>query len=106
MVCQMTRFKKRSQSSEAFHPPPSPSPTWMLLEERRCVPRSVVQPADGEVQAVPRHTEIANQLAKRICRGLSPRRGVIDNQASRSMVPMSRRATLWKKKPVKKKPVK
>lgn len=28
-------------------------------------------PATGAVEAVPRHTEIANQLARKICRGLS-----------------------------------
>lgn len=28
-------------------------------------------PATGEVEAVPRHVEIANKLAKKICRGLS-----------------------------------
>jgi hypothetical protein len=30
-----------------------------------------MNPATGEVQAVSRHTEIPNKLAKRICRGLS-----------------------------------
>ena len=28
-------------------------------------------PATGHVEAVPRHTEIANNLAKKICRALS-----------------------------------
>lgn len=28
-------------------------------------------PANGKVEAVPRHTEISNNLAKKICRGLS-----------------------------------
>ena len=28
-------------------------------------------PRTGQVEAVPRHTEIANRLAKKICRGLS-----------------------------------
>jgi hypothetical protein len=28
-------------------------------------------PATGEVEAVPRHTEISNKLARKICRGLS-----------------------------------
>lgn len=28
-------------------------------------------PQTGQVEAVPRHTEIPNQLAKKICRGLS-----------------------------------
>jgi len=28
-------------------------------------------PTTGEVEAVPRHAEIANRLAKKICRGLS-----------------------------------
>ena len=28
-------------------------------------------PTTGEVEAVPRHTEIANRLANKICRGLS-----------------------------------
>ena len=28
-------------------------------------------PATGAVEAVPRHTEIANKLAQKICRGLS-----------------------------------
>ena len=28
-------------------------------------------PATGETEAVPRHTEIANGLARKICRGLS-----------------------------------
>jgi hypothetical protein len=28
-------------------------------------------PTTGEVEAVPRHTEIANRLARKICRGLS-----------------------------------
>jgi len=31
----------------------------------------MVQPATGAVEAVPRHTEISNQLARKICRGLS-----------------------------------
>ncbi|HLY60807.1 MAG TPA: addiction module toxin, HicA family [Terriglobia bacterium] len=28
-------------------------------------------PKDGQVEAVPRHTEITNLLAKKICRGFS-----------------------------------
>jgi len=28
-------------------------------------------PVTGEVEAVPRHIEISNQLARKICRGLS-----------------------------------
>ena len=28
-------------------------------------------PATGEIEAVPRHVEIANKLARKICRGLS-----------------------------------
>jgi predicted RNA binding protein YcfA (HicA-like mRNA interferase family) len=28
-------------------------------------------PVTGQVEAVPRHTEIPNKLAKKICRGLS-----------------------------------
>ncbi len=28
-------------------------------------------PRTGRMEAVPRHTEIANELAKKICRGLS-----------------------------------
>lgn len=28
-------------------------------------------PTTGEVEAVPRHSEISNRLAERICRGLS-----------------------------------
>ncbi|HMZ79554.1 MAG TPA: type II toxin-antitoxin system HicA family toxin [Acidobacteriota bacterium] len=28
-------------------------------------------PQTGQVEAVPRHTEIPNQLARKICRGLS-----------------------------------
>ena len=28
-------------------------------------------PQTGQVEAVPRHTEISNKLAKKICRGLS-----------------------------------
>jgi predicted RNA binding protein YcfA (HicA-like mRNA interferase family) len=28
-------------------------------------------PKTGQVEAVPRHTEIANKLAKKICKGLS-----------------------------------
>jgi mRNA interferase HicA len=28
-------------------------------------------PATGQVEAIPRHTEIPNVLAKKICRGLS-----------------------------------
>jgi len=30
-----------------------------------------MNPATGEVEAVPRHVEIPNKLAKKICRGLS-----------------------------------
>jgi hypothetical protein len=30
-----------------------------------------LNPANGAMQAVPRHTEIANRLAARICRGLA-----------------------------------
>jgi mRNA interferase HicA len=30
-----------------------------------------MNPKTGAVEAVPRHTEIANQLAKKICRNLS-----------------------------------
>ncbi|MFZ4557545.1 MAG: type II toxin-antitoxin system HicA family toxin [Pseudanabaena sp.] len=30
-----------------------------------------VNPETGEMEAVPRHNEIKNQLAKKICRGLS-----------------------------------
>ncbi len=30
-----------------------------------------VNPKTGEMEAVPRHNEIKNQLAKKICRGLS-----------------------------------
>lgn len=29
-----------------------------------------VNPANGKMEAVPRHTEIGNKLAKKICRGL------------------------------------
>lgn len=28
-------------------------------------------PATGDIEAVPRHVEIANKLARKICRGLS-----------------------------------
>ena len=28
-------------------------------------------PSNGRVEAVPRHTEIANRLARKICRGLA-----------------------------------
>jgi mRNA interferase HicA len=30
-----------------------------------------VNPGTGAVEAVPRHTEISNQLARKICKGLS-----------------------------------
>jgi len=30
-----------------------------------------INPATGELEAVPRHNEISNRLAERICRGLS-----------------------------------
>ena len=30
-----------------------------------------VNPKTGEMEAIPRHNEIKNQLAKKICRGLS-----------------------------------
>ncbi|MEL6612182.1 MAG: type II toxin-antitoxin system HicA family toxin [Bacteroidota bacterium] len=30
-----------------------------------------MNPRTGEVEAVPRHTEVANILARKICRGLS-----------------------------------
>ncbi|NGZ61320.1 MAG: addiction module toxin, HicA family [Nitrospira sp. LK265] len=30
-----------------------------------------INPATGAVEAVPRHTEIPNKLAQKICRGLS-----------------------------------
>jgi mRNA interferase HicA len=30
-----------------------------------------MNPQTGEVEAVPRHVEISNKLAKKICRGLS-----------------------------------
>ena len=30
-----------------------------------------LNPNTGQVEAIPRHTEIADQLAKKICRGLS-----------------------------------
>jgi len=30
-----------------------------------------VNPVTGEMEAVPRHNEIKNQLAKKICKGLS-----------------------------------
>ena len=30
-----------------------------------------INPATGEVEAVPRHTEIQDKLARKICRGLS-----------------------------------
>jgi mRNA interferase HicA len=30
-----------------------------------------MNPRTGEMQAVPRHTEISNVLARKICRGLS-----------------------------------
>jgi mRNA interferase HicA len=30
-----------------------------------------INPKTGEMEAVPRHNEIKNQLAKKICRGLS-----------------------------------
>ncbi len=30
-----------------------------------------VNPSNGQVEAVPRHTEIPNLLTKKICRGLS-----------------------------------
>ncbi len=30
-----------------------------------------INPKTGEMEAIPRHNEIKNQLAKKICRGLS-----------------------------------
>jgi predicted RNA binding protein YcfA (HicA-like mRNA interferase family) len=30
-----------------------------------------VNPTTGDMEAIPRHSEIKNQLAKKICRGLS-----------------------------------
>jgi mRNA interferase HicA len=48
------------------------------LKEFRCILKREgaghslwINPETGEMEAVPRHNEIKNQLAKKICRGLS-----------------------------------
>ncbi len=48
------------------------------LRERGCILKREggahslwVNPLTGEMEAIPRHNEIKNQLAKKICKGLS-----------------------------------
>lgn len=45
--------------------------TWLLSKKRGPVSFLMVQSQTGQVEAVPRHVEISDHLAKKICRGLS-----------------------------------
>lgn len=48
-----------------------PLSLWLRAAPGRQGTRALGNPHTGEVQAVPRHIEISNNLAKTICRGLS-----------------------------------
>jgi len=42
-----------------------------VLKREGAAPSLWTNPATGAVEAIPRHTEIPNTLARKICRGLS-----------------------------------
>jgi len=43
---------------------------WLCPETRRCRASLWTNPTTGVTEAVPRHTEISNDLARKICCGL------------------------------------
>ena len=43
---------------------------WLCPETRRCRASLWTNPTTGLTEAVPRHTEISNDLARKICCGL------------------------------------
>lgn len=62
---------KRSPSSEARFAATPPAPHGSYLKREGAAPSLWSNPETGQVEAVPRHTEIADLLARKICRGLS-----------------------------------
>ena len=67
-VSHQMRYVTLLALSEEKHSPPTFAKVRMLFEARRAFS---FNPATGGVEAVPRHTEISNKLARKICRGLS-----------------------------------
>src|SRR3990172_8190833 len=65
---RQTPFVRRSSSSEAQQPASALAEAWLLLEARGEISLAVVQPGYNKVvEAIPRRTEISNQLARKIC---------------------------------------
>ena len=74
MACRR-RLSARSLRStckqrEAERPAPAPAPSRMCAQARGQRSLPLAEPRDGAVEAVPRHTEIPDLLARKICRGL------------------------------------
>jgi hypothetical protein len=57
--------------NEARVPAEIPAEAWLLSQTGGTCPLLWCNPQTGQVEAVPRYTEIPNLLAKKICRGLS-----------------------------------
>jgi len=71
--CPTTRSAKRSSSGEAKLSTPPPPPTRLRAEAEGSGHSLWTNPNTGAGEAVPRHAEIANRLAEKICRA-SPSR--------------------------------
>ena len=71
VVFRRMRSGTRLPLSEEKHPPSAPPKARLLFEAEGRAHSLWCNGATGAVEAVPRHTEISNQLARKICRGLS-----------------------------------
>jgi len=56
---------------EAGSPASAFAPSWLFLKTGRIGTFALVQSKNGTGEAVPRHVEISDLLARKICRGLS-----------------------------------
>ena len=70
-ACPMRPSGARCRSVEAGIPPPPSSPTRLLPQAGGLGSFTLVYSPTGAVEAVPRHSEIPNLLARKICRSLS-----------------------------------
>jgi hypothetical protein len=64
-------FERLLRSNEAEHTAPAPAEAWLLSKREGSSHSLWTNPATGAVEAIPRHTEISNLLARKICRNLS-----------------------------------
>lgn len=70
-ACQAMRTATFWWLSEEVDPPSSLKEIWLPSETGRTITLHMGHPENGKTETVPRHTEVPDLLARKICRGLS-----------------------------------